>query len=468
MDSTKSSQYVRIDPRFCLRGWEGQPYSLLDTRTAVAHPISEGVFGTLRLCNGHFRPIDPLFLGPRRIQLDLLDREGVLTFSPEPSSLEPEQEYLTYPNHYMREVQWSLTGRCNYRCRHCYMDAPNGILPQPTTEQCLSYIDQMAEAGVQVVKITGGEPLIRPDFLQIVDHLYERHIPISTILTNGALLDEKLIVALEERGVICGFDISFDGVGGWHDWLRGVEGAEESAIRAFRLLREHGFPAGAQYVLHRGNVGVLRESMRLLGELGVVGVIIGSVRDQGAAGTMRDQILSYDEIFDIACDYLPQFLEDDIPLQEVTIGDFFRVRDGKVSLLRGENEHPDCAGKPACNSVVSTLYLSPDGYILPCIPASHDDVLKESFPNIADMTISEALHDSVYLDRVLVTVGDVLDRNPECRACPWANRCLGGCRVKALGDDGKQDYLGMDRRSCTYFKDGYYERARAFVEQLRS
>lgn len=73
--------------------------------------------------------------------------------------------------------------------------------------------------------------------------------------------------------MFCSFDISFDGVDGRHDWLRGVEGAEEATVRALRLCRDYGFPVGIQYVLHRGNVSVLRESMRLLGELGVASVV---------------------------------------------------------------------------------------------------------------------------------------------------------------------------------------------------
>lgn len=113
------------------------------------------------------------------------------------------------------------------------------------------------------------------------------------------------------------------------------------------------------------------------------------------------------------------------------------------------------------------MYLSPDGYILPCIPSAYDDAMKESFPNISEMTISQALSDSFYLDRIRVTVGDVCDNVPECRECPWLSHCLGGCRAKAVGTDGRADFMGIDRNSCAYFKGGYYERARALVEQLR-
>ena len=307
----------------------------MDGSRALPAFVSRGVFDTLQMCNGRFRPSDPVFLDVRRRYLDLLDREGVLAFSDEPGHLDPSQEYRRYPAHYMREVLWSLTGRCNYRCRHCYMSAPHAMLPQPTTEECLRIADQMSEAGVLVVKLTGGECLVRSDFLQIVDRLLAGGVQIETILTNGALVTEGLLCALEERGAVCGFDVSFDGTDGWHDWLRGVDGAESAAIRAFDLCREHGFPTGSQLELHKGNVDVLRKSIRLLGQHGVGSLMVGRVRDEGEARGMVDELLGFDEFFDVCCAYLPQFLEDGSPVPCVTFGGIFMVQDGKVSLLHG-------------------------------------------------------------------------------------------------------------------------------------
>ena len=467
MDAITADRYVRINPRFKLRGWLGQPYALLDSLRAVAHFIPEGVFNTLQLCNGRFCPSDFIFYGPRKKHLEALEHDGVLSFSDEPAHLEPGQEYRYYPNHYLRQVQWSLTGSCNYRCRHCFMSAPHGVLPQPSTEECLRIADQMSECGVQVVKLTGGECLIRDDFLQIIDRLLEGGVQIATILTNGALLTEELLQALEERGVLCGFDVSFDGTGGWHDWLRGVPGAEDAAIRAFELCREHGFPTGAQYVLHRGNVGALRESVRLLGRLGVGSVVVGKVNDEGDARGMRDEILSYDELFDICCAYLPQFLEDGSPVPSITLGGIFTVELGKVGLAVGETDWGESsADRPACGAIRSTMYLGSDGCIMPCIPLSNGGTYTDHFPNIASMTLAEALTDSAYYDLVRATVGDVFEHSPACRECEYRGRCLGGCRAKGVDEDGRADLLGRDPKACMFYKGGYYDRARELVERL--
>ena len=469
-EAFKARRYVRIHPRYKLRGWLDQPYALLDGLTAVAAFVPKGVFDTLQLCNGRFRPADSVFLGPRRLQLELLDREGILVYSDEPAELEPDQAYRYHPNHYMRQVQWSLTGRCNYRCRHCFLSAPRGALSQPSTEECLRIADQMAACGIQTVKLTGGECLIRSDFLQIVDRLLAGGVQIEAILTNGALLTDELLCAFEERGVRCGFDISYDGVDGWHDWLRGVEDAEKAAIRAFELCRAHGFPTGAQLVLHRGNVGALRESVRLLGSLGVGSVVVGSIKDVGNAHDIGEYLLSFDELFDAYCDYLPQFLADGAPVPSISLGGIFAVENGQVSLAWGGTDWgEDCEGRLSCVTMRSSMYLGSDGFILPCIPLSYDDAVKNRFPNARSMTLAEALADSSYYDLVSTTVGDVFEHSPACRACTYQGRCLGGCRARGVGGDGNGcDLLGRDPDSCNYFLGGYYDRARKLVERLRS
>ena len=83
----------------------------------------------------------------------------------------PEQRYRTYPARYRKSVHWSITGGCNLKCRHCFMSAPHAKHGSPSTGQLMDMIDQFEEYGIFNVDITGGEPLIRKDFEQIVRRL---------------------------------------------------------------------------------------------------------------------------------------------------------------------------------------------------------------------------------------------------------------------------------------------------------
>ena len=68
-------------------------------------------------------------------------------------------------------VALNLTSRCNLKCAHCYLDATtkmSGGHDELTTEECFRLIDQIAEVNRgSLLVITGGEPLVRPDILDI-------------------------------------------------------------------------------------------------------------------------------------------------------------------------------------------------------------------------------------------------------------------------------------------------------------
>ena len=153
--------------------------------------------------------------------------------------LSKEQKYRRYPCHHYEMAQWSITGKCNYRCRHCFMYAPDAVMGEPTYEQCRKIMDELEECGIDKVSLTGGEPLVRRDFWKLVDELRDRGIGITAVYTNGKLLDDAFFRELDARKMHPAFQTSFDGVG-WHDWLRGIPGAETAALDAFRRCREHG------------------------------------------------------------------------------------------------------------------------------------------------------------------------------------------------------------------------------------
>ena len=79
----------------------------------------------------------------------------------------------------------------------------------------MNIITQLEECGIKSIDITGGEPLVRSDFWEIVDSLIEHGINIRNIFSNGALVNEKFIDGLTSRGLQPIILISYDGKG-WH------------------------------------------------------------------------------------------------------------------------------------------------------------------------------------------------------------------------------------------------------------
>ena len=111
MEAIAANRYVRIDPRFQLRGWLGQPYAIVDHLTATAHFVPKGVFSTLRLCNGRFRA-----------SLSFRKR-GV----PYPTGLEPYPAILPSEYDCTRAPQAAARWRNHARRRLCLLPRPQRL-----------------------------------------------------------------------------------------------------------------------------------------------------------------------------------------------------------------------------------------------------------------------------------------------------------------------------------------------------
>lgn len=206
--------------------------------------LSQEEFQVLLLCDGETE-LDKDLLSELEQTLRQCEEKGWVEKCEFPQPLEQDQRYQYYRNRYVHMVFWSITGKCNFRCRHCYMDAPDAALGELSTEEALDLIDQMAACGVLRVDITGGEPFVRRDFWQLVDRMVSHKITIGMVYTNGWLLDDKVLDGFECRSLKPEFSLSFDGVG-WHDWMRGIPGAEKAALRAMELCRDRGFRVNAE------------------------------------------------------------------------------------------------------------------------------------------------------------------------------------------------------------------------------
>jgi sulfatase maturation enzyme AslB (radical SAM superfamily) len=78
--------------------------------------------------------------------------------------------------------------------------------------------------------------------------------------------------------------------------------------------------------------------------------------------------------------------------------------------------------------------------------------------------LSEILSDSVYRDVCRLKMGEILDHNERCRDCEYRLHCGAGCRALACGEEST-DYKGIDEDCCAFFKNGWYEKAKAAIER---
>ena len=163
-------------------------------------------------------------------------------------------------------VSWNLTYRCNLACEHCYLDA--GVTPlvgtknfadrsELDTEECFRVIDEIAAFAPECVTIlTGGEPLLRRDILEIVRRASERGLWV-VVGTNGVSITENLAGRLAEAGVR-GLSLSLDALDpDRHDRFRNVRGAWRNTVQGAEILNRTGLPFIVQTTVGSHNLGEL-------------------------------------------------------------------------------------------------------------------------------------------------------------------------------------------------------------------
>ena len=459
--------YYRLNKKYSLRGWKKLPYAIVDNEVHAATFVNKTAFDALELCNGQIDLDLPLISNDIRRMVGKLEEQGIISPCSPGESIAEHQKYRRYPNRYMQMVLWSITGCCNSKCRHCYISGGENRYGEISHADAMKIAGDIRDAGVLCCSITGGDPLVRKDFWEILDCLLEGGVYVSTIYTNGYLVNDELLDDLEKRGIRPEFNMSFDGIG-YHDWLRGVDGAEKAVRRAFLLCRERGFPTGSEMCLWKENFHMLRDSINFLASVGCRSVKLNPVGDIGAwreGGYQEKHGLSMEETYGIYYDYLDDFYAD-LPDIIVEMGGFFRACGSAPDTYTLPAVHTP--GDPEkvclCAHARNTMYISAEGRALMCMPFSCMDDFQKDYPKVQEIGLQACMTDSQYLELVNLRAARILEHNTKCRECPYKRVCLGGCRAEAMGSH-PGDVLAPAEGNCKFFRDGWIPK---IVDKVRS
>jgi len=465
----RSAVYYRLKEDIDLRGWELLPYAAVDHKKGNVNFFDKETFDALLLCEGKIDLDLPMIPQRVRDKVAKLAEQNIVEPCKSGDSISDSQKYRRYDNRFMRSVQWSVTGCCNCKCRHCYINGADNRYGEISHEDAMKIARELGECGVLTCSITGGEALVRRDFWDIIDCLLDGGIAISQIYSNGLLVDAHVLDELDRRGIRPEFNMSFDGVG-HHDWLRGIDGAEKAVRRAFELCMDRGFPTGAEMCLWKENYPSLRESINYLDSVGCHSIKLNPVGDTGAwheGGYAKTHGISTEECFRIYYDYLDAFYED-LPQMVVHLGGFF-MADGRYpdvyrlpAIHKVKNPEKACL----CAHARGTMYISAEGRALTCMPLSNMDAFQQAYPKVQEIGVKECLKDSLYLKLINTRADKVIAHNNKCRECEWRDVCLGGCRAAAMLSH-PDDILAPDESTCKFFSDGWVEKITKRVHILR-
>jgi radical SAM protein with 4Fe4S-binding SPASM domain len=339
-------------------------------------------------------------------------------------------------------VSWNLTYRCNLACEHCYLDA--GGTPQVGTEnfadrselgtaECFKVIDEIAAFAPECITIlTGGEPLLRRDILEIVRRAAERELWV-VVGTNGVRITENVAKRLGEAGAR-GLSLSLDALDpDRHDDFRKVRGAWRNTVEGAEILNRTGLPFIVQTTAGAHNLGELDAIAdfahnRLAAKVWNLYFLVPTGRGQFVSDMTPAQ---YDEV--LASLYRIQRKYDRRMLVNAKCAPHYI----KTVLENGGSQmRTYSGGAGGCPAGTHYMGIRPNGDVTPCpyLPVFAGTLRNSS---LADLWTSSELFADI---RRRTSLGG------RCGECEMNGHC-GGCRARAYGMTG--DLMAEDPL-CTH------------------
>jgi len=161
-----------------------------------------------------------------------------------------------------------LTSRCNLRCVHCYVPPAGQGGEELSTERLLHLLDETAEAGCLYLLLTGGEPLLRDDFVDVYRHAKTKGM-IVTVFTNGTLVTDEHLDAFSDLPPH-NIEISLYGATApTYERITGVPGSFAQCMAGIRALLDRGLNVRVKTILMTLNRDEFFDIERVARELGV-------------------------------------------------------------------------------------------------------------------------------------------------------------------------------------------------------
>lgn len=201
----------------------------------------------------------------------------------------------------LNQLYFYLTEGCNLACRHCWLAPKLGVTndqyPSLPVSLFATAIREAKPLGLRGVKLTGGEPLLHPDFMRLLDVLRQEELGL-TLETNGLLCTPEIAAAIATAPKPF-VSVSIDGVdAATHEWVRGVAGSFQAARQAVCNLVAAGIRPQIIFTVMRNNVDQVDAIVRLAEELGAASVKLNVVQPtaRGKKMHIRDETLSIAEL----------------------------------------------------------------------------------------------------------------------------------------------------------------------------
>lgn len=306
----------------------------------------------------------------------------------------------------------SLTDNCNLACQHCSAQEYSSTKQQLSTVEIISLLDELEQWGVMIIVLSGGEPLLHPDFFDIAKSAVEHGFKVF-LTSNGTYITHEIAEKLNEIG-IHDVQISIDGPSHTHNYIRGSREAFTDAVHAIKSCLLSGIHTSTMCTLSKLNLQYINEIIELCINLGVCACAFERMIPVGRGRNIKGSILTPLE-FKHAISLLSQ--------KRKVLGERMKIECSDP--LTNPLSNKETAGSNdmllgGCVAGIAACFISSTGTVYPCtrLPISLGNIRMTSLKAI--WQTSETLE--------LLRNRDNL--SGKCGECVYRFTC-GGCRAAA-------------------------------------
>lgn len=334
-----------------------------------------------------------------------------------------------------RKIEVEITPRCNLRCSYCCHFASEGDvsreLPLDEWEQ---FFTECGNNGVMNIHLSGGEPFIRKDILDIVQSIVDNKMRFGCNSNGNYITDEiATFIACTKRCNV--MQISLDGhTPDVHDALRG-SGSFEKAVEAIKLLRSKDVPVGVRVTIHKNNVAFLEEIADfILTDLGLPSFGTNSVEElglmkenhHGIALDVHEYSLAMQTLVDLNRKYDNRIVASAGPLADARM--WQKMVDAADA---GSAPFNGCGTLNSCGCVNATLSVRADGHYVPCYQLECDSIGRINSDSLSDVwQRNNDMNSFRNRNRIKLTDFEM------CRSCDYHSYCRGGCPATISSQQG--------------------------------
>lgn len=364
----------------------------------------------------------------------LMLEEGILVEGEHLKENNENYETTVYP---LQGVWLNIESGCNINCKHCFLGTKvknsDQLTPKEIHKLCREIVKVSGKHGVKV-DVTGGEPLLRKDIIDIFNAMRIDGI-IPNFITNGMLLNEHVVNYLAKNKIET--TISLDGINQkQHEFIRG-KGTYSQTLKAIKMCVEKKVPLTLSLTVHQGNQESVLDYFKMAEELGAEKVILNFLNDFGNAECNG---LGLPNEYKIIKELLNRATMEDFVFQKLVNTAISKLIETVLLPIR-----TDC-----CGSGINTCSITSDGGVYPC-PSFQIEQYKAG--NIRNTPFDEIWNDiNTFKEHRAININTL---NSVCAKCDFRLFCGGGCRAQAYYTNEKNLYARS--KKCKEYKQTYLE-----------